>query len=216
MQMVISVLSGFFIIQMSFGILFAQMGLEGDVFKLFFDEAGTVPMILLSFGQWIQVTSLVFVLAFLSHTEPRQFLFPRFVGSGINTDEMEAPGLNLIWEWISIAIILGLPLIGMTYWWVVFLDTNHGAWVKATNEVVGLFDRVPNCHFFGQWDACRYGYLPAGERKGDSFVPFWQPVFIMGAGAILVITLTLWILRVILHRAPIRRKEVSRLAKQSE
>lgn len=216
MQLVISILSGFFIVQMIFGILFAQMGLESGAFRLFFDEVGTVPMILLSFGQWIQATSLVFVLIFLSHTEPHHFLFPRFVGSGISADDMEAPGLALIWEWISIAIILVLPLIGMAYWWIVFLDANHGAWVKATNEEVGLFDLVRGCHFFGKWDVCRYGHLPAGEGKGDSFAPFWQPVFIMGVGAIVVIALSLWILRVVFRRAPVRREEVYRLATQSK
>ena len=216
MQTVISVLSGFFVIQMVFGLLFAQMKLESGAFRLFFDEAGTVPMILLSVGQWVQAAALVLVLAFLSHTEPRRFLFPRYVGSGIEADDMEAPGLSLIWESISVALVLFLPLIGIVYWWTAFLDPDRGAWVKATSEVVGLFERVPRCHFFGNWDVCRYGSLPAGEGNGDSFVPFWQPVLVMGGGTIIVTVLTLWILRVVSYRAPIRKAEVARLAEQSK
>lgn len=216
MQTVISVLSGFFIVQMIFGLLFAQMQLESGAFRLFFDEAGTVPMTLLSIGQWIQAAALVLVVAFLSHTEPRRLLFPRFVGSGINADDMEAPGLGLIWEWISVALVLFLPLIGIAYWWVAFLDTDRGAWVKATNEVVATFDRVPGCHFFGSWDVCRYGYLPPGQDKGDSFVPFWQPVLVMGGGTIIVCILTLWVLRIVFRRAPLRRAEVARLTEHSK
>lgn len=211
MQTVISVLSGFFVVQMIFGLLFAQMNLESGTFRLFFDETGTVPMILLSIGQWIQVAALVLVMAFLSHTDARRFLFPRFIGSGIDADNMETPSLSLIWEWISVALILFFPLAGIAYWWVAFLDPDRGAWVKATSEVVGLFDRVPGCHFFGNWDVCRYGFLPANRGIGDSFVPFWQPVFIMGGGTILVTVLTLCALRAVFQRAPLRRAEVARL-----
>lgn len=210
MQTVISVLSGFFIVQMFFGVFFAQMNLPSAAFSVFFDEAGTVPMILLSVGQWIQVAALVLVLFFLSHTDPRRFLFPRFVGGSISDDDMEAPDLSLIWERISIVLILFLPIIGIVYWWIAFLDPRRGAWIKATNEVVGLFDRVSGCHFFDKWNACRYGYLPALQGNGDSFVPFWQPVLIMGGGTVAVIVLSLWILRDVSRRAPIRQAEVTR------
>lgn len=208
MQIVISLLSGFFIVQMTFGLFFAQLGLDEGAFRVFFDEAGTVPLILLSFGQWIHIAALALVVAFLENIPPSQILFPRFAGSGIDSGGMEAPRLDLIWEWISVALVLILPMIGILYWWLEFLNLSRGAWIKSSNQVVGIFERVPGCHFIDNWDVCRYGTLPPRTGTGDSFVPFWQPVIIMGGGSLVIILITIFLLLKVWKRAPVRRLEV--------
>lgn len=210
MQAVIAVLSGFVTCQMIFGLFYAQMGLSAGAFRLFFTEAATVPMILLSFGPWIQAAALGLVLAFLAHRPAEQVLFPRFVGGGAKADNMEAPGLALIWEWISVGIILILPLIGFAYWWTEFLDPGRGAWIKASLAPKGVFERVDGCFLINTLGHCRYGSLPPVAGSGDDFAPFWQPVFVMGGGTLVVVGLTAWILLRIVQRAPIRITEVRR------
>ena len=208
MQVIISGLSGLVIIQMLFGVLYAQMQLDRSAFSLLFTAPDTVSATLLSFGTWIQVAALGFTILFLRHTSPQLFLFPRFLIGGLNEGPLETGPLTLIWERFSAMIVLGLPIVGAVYWWIVFLEDDKAAWIKATNEVVGRFEYVPGCHFFDKGDMCRFGSIPPSLEKGDSFVPLWQPLLIMGGGTFVMLALTIRVLALVRQRAPIRRAAV--------
>ncbi len=60
---------------------------------------------------------------------------------------------------------------------------------------------------FGDWDNYRYG--EEAIREGASFVPFWQPILIMGGGFAAVIWLTAMILMKLQQRNKTRLRNLA-------
>ena len=198
MEKRISVLAAFLFAGLIAGFATYQLGLETG--KKLFPSPDAIPSNILSIGPLIQIVILVLIYRYLKATSGTQRLFPRLY-SGTHDNSK----LAYDWEKISAICVLGFPIIGFTYFWVRFLtDDEIGAWIGRSAVEVGLFQWVEGCHFFDKWNACKIGSI--ATLDGDSFVPFWQPVLIMGGGCLVVLVLTMLIARAVLKRAPLRRR----------
>ncbi len=197
----ISFISLFLISQLLVAFGFFQWDMDWGNFL--FGDRPSVPLIVLSFGPAIQVVVLLMVLRFLRVTAPKDRFFPRLILKKFDADD-----LTYSWEKTSAWVILGVPLMGFGYFWLRFFSHRLGAWDSSTLEKVDLLKLVPVWLVNGGWDMYRYGSLQAHE--GSSFLPFWQPVVIMGGGSLAVIVLTALILRRIRSRADIRRRATIR------
>ncbi len=187
MKVILSAIITFVIAQQLFGMFHGQMGLTNSAFSKFYPEPSAVPLILLTFGQAIHLVGLLLVAVYLRHVPATQAVFPKLWMTDQDTAE-----LDLIWQRVSAWAICWLPVIGFAWAWSEFPEGR--AWLKADPaKVYGLFQNVPNCTLFTNWDTCRYGDLIAAQandpdKNGSSFVPFWHPIIVMIPLSITVLT----------------------------
>lgn len=196
----ITVLTFFLITNLIGAFFFFQW--EMDWGAALFGDRSSVPMIVLSFGPVVQLAVLWMVWRYLCEVPAKDRLFPRLIVGDLETER-----LNHSWEKGSALTVLGLPIIAFTWAWERFL--NEGTvFDKATGIEVGRFDFVSPRLMLGGWDIYRYGDVLSGEAS--SFVPFWQPLLIMGGGTLAVMVLSARILLQLRERAHVRRRMVRR------
>jgi hypothetical protein len=159
-------------------------------------------LIILSFGPAIHLILLWLILRYLSAVPPADRLFPRLIVGSLETER-----LNHSWEKGSVLATLGLPIIAFVWAWDRFLSRGT-VFEKATGIEIGRFDIVSPKLFWGGWDVYRYGNVVSGDAS--SFIPFWQPLLIMGGGTLAVLIVSARVLMRLRERAPIRRRMVSR------
>ena len=201
MEKTVNWLSIFLIAALASAFMYYQFRLDG--FGALFNDRGSVPLLVLTFGPFIQIAVLCFVLRFFDETPAARQLFPRlpFFEDGNGRNE-------LLWERLSAAAIIGLPLLGFGWSWVRFLHPRHLVWEAGSNIEVSRFHLVSPTLFYQRWNDHRFGEtLGVG---GASFVPFWQPVLLMGLPSLVVLVLTVRILAILRHRLPVRRRTVHR------
>jgi len=167
------------------------------------NEPAAVPLILLSVMPWLQAFNLLLCLVYLRVVPASERLFlPYF-----NSDNGN-PSLDFPLEAMTAGLTLGLPVAGFAYWWIAF--HQRVAWRGADGAAVSLYDwSVPVTNLLWHANAFKYGLRPGdATHAGVSFVPFWQPVLVMGGGTVLAVGLTIISAREVLRRWPIRRRMV--------
>lgn len=167
-----------------------------------FPDKASVPSIVLSFGPLIHVLVLLLVWHYLIAIPAKERFFPRLI-----VGDLETRRLTHSWEKGSAVATLALPIVAFVWAWERFLSKG-AVFEKASGLEVGRFEYVPPSLILGGWDVHRYGDITSQEAS--SFLPFWQPVFVMGGGTTLVVVLTLRIVFHLRKRAPIRKRFVNR------
>lgn len=201
MERAINWLSLFLIAALASAFMFYQ--LRVDSFGVLFNDRPSVPVLVLSFAPFIQIGVLAFALVFMSDTSPAVQLFPRLFGYDMGTSRT-----NLLWERLTALVVLGLPVLALSFFWARFFSPRHRVWHTDTGIEIGRFDYVSPMLFFGNWNRHRFG--GAIGEGGASFVPFWQPVLIMGMGSLVVVAMTALVAVRLLRRDVIRRRVVQR------
>lgn len=182
------------------GFMYYQWNLDNAA--VLFPNGPSVPIIILSFAPPIFLLNLALIYGFLKQVDPRKRLCSRLVvpGSDDNTHALS-------WERLSAGFFIGLPNVGLIWSWHRFL-TKGDVWNTATGEIAWRFEKTSPLSFFGDWDAFRYGDFSSG--LGASFVPFWQPVLVMGLGSFLCFALTIVLIFKICGRYSTRAKELAK------
>ncbi len=139
MEKLISSISLFLITGSLYGFFYFQWSFESS---FLFNDKPSVPLILATFGPLIQTTILALILSFLNRISASRRLFPRFVMT-----EFENEDLAYSWERISAALVLGFPILAFAWSWIAFL--RNGA-VYPRDRTLGLpekgpFDYVSRC-----------------------------------------------------------------------
>ena len=192
----ITVLSLFLIGNLVAAFMYFQWNIDKGAFL--FVNRPSVPLVVLSFGPWIQAIILWMVIAFLRDVSAKDQLFVR-----LWLPILQSSRMAYAWEKFSACVVLGLPILGLAWAWHRFF-TKGAVWHRATETLVERIHGVSPLLFFGRWDEFRYGNPTTMEAA--SFVPLWQPLLIMGCGCVLVLVLTFAIVSSILKRAPIRKR----------
>tara|TARA_R110000737_G_scaffold80576_1_gene112782 strand:+ start:224 stop:832 length:609 start_codon:yes stop_codon:yes gene_type:complete len=200
MEARITVLSLFLISNLAIGFMYFQW--EIDQAAVLFVNRPAVPLLILSFGPIIQIAVLWMVRDFLNEIRPVDRLFPQLAIPVLDTKK-----LAYKWERMSAWIVLGLPIIGFSWAWHRFL-TNGSVWETKTGTSVDRFYYVSPNTFFGDWDTHRYGDQLTDQAA--SFVPFWQPLIIMGFSSVAVVIVTLGTVLKVKKRSEVRRRIVFR------
>ena len=180
MNALISGLWTFLVSAQIYGFLAYQNGLTDNFVGKLIPDPATIPLLILSFGTFIQLLILYLIGVWLGHVGRDVHLFPK-----LWVTEFDALSLQRYWEHVSAVLLLWLPLIGFGWFWMVFSDQQ--AWMTGSDPLspVGLwYDQISPLSFFGGWDNYRYGDFAAAERgekgkDGVSFVPYWQPILMI-------------------------------------
>lgn len=204
MVKIVSIIWAFILSQMIFGFLYSKYGLSQSGFGIFFQEPSSVPMVILTTVPFLQCIVIYLCIVYLRNTSPRDQIFPC-----LWIDEKSSLGTTILCEKISAISVIAIPWIGLLYYWMRF---HRGkAWRNdlVDPKVVSLYDwTVPPSNLLIDFNAYRYGISPGlgSDENGVSFVPFWQPVFLMGGGTIFALILSSFIIRQICIRLPLRRR----------
>jgi hypothetical protein len=189
----ITALTGLILVFLGGGVLHYQFGRPGFGAEDFFTERPSVPLVVLSYGPWLQVLNLWLVERWRQRHDSLSFVL-----SGPPGDRRAVR--DPVMERAALAVVVGLPLVLVAYWWVRF---HHGqAWDSTSLALVGLYDlRGPPWQFLVDANLFRYGLAPPvgpvapGAPDGVSFGPFWQPVVIMGGGTACMAWFSIRVLR---------------------
>lgn len=168
-----------------------------------YNDRPSIPLIILSFGPWLQLIILLMVAVYLRDIDPKQQFFPKIGKSNFETEV-----LAYRWEKLSATAILVLPLIAFMWAWGRFLYKGEIFQSSSNLNLIerGRFDRVSLWSIWGGWDNYRYGDPVTAE--GASFIPFWQPILIMGLGSALVTIATIIVIFRLIKRSRTRWRAI--------